>query len=270
VAGRGGGRATAALTEPGLRFTVVMATDPRKPRPMHIRCPSCQAPVASAGINRETGMAVCGACNEVFALPGWALASGGGAVVETAQPAGTRIAYVPSGDGFGIVLPGRDTRGLGVFFIIFGGIWVAFWGAMQGGGLHVEPGLGAQAPALIGALLLALGGGGILGGITLLTLRSALVARDRSVRLVRTVFGCEFVTTVGADEIREVVRVVRYSQGGGSDGDRRRHAHSEGQPVYGIALVRADGRRPAIGAGLSDDEIAWLRWLILDYCRPRA
>jgi predicted Zn finger-like uncharacterized protein len=222
---------------------------------MRIRCPSCQAAVTAAGINIQTGMAVCGSCNEVFPLPGMAAALPAGPPVPTARPATTAIAFAPSGDGFGVIFPPGGGRSLGWFFILFGSIWDLISGGMLAAilfGHAAGGGIFALAPLLFVSAFFVFGLGFLLGGVALLGLRAALIARDRSVRLVRTVFGREFVTAVPAGEVRDVVRVVRYSQ--------------NDVPVHGLALVLADGKRPAIGAGLGDDEIAWLRWQIMDYC----
>jgi hypothetical protein len=215
---------------------------------MILSCPRCRVEIAAIDINMQTVMALCRTCNELFNFAN--------IPVKTDRPAGTKIQYTQYGDGFGLIFPRGRTISLAIFLIIFGLIWAGVTGVMLGA-VHFS--LKHSPSAFFNAfisLFFISGLGFMLAGTVLCFLKTAMIAADGKLRIVRSIFSKEFVKEIPAELVSSVEKVARYQENDIS--------------VYGIKILSKDGPSYKVGNGLNDLEINWIRWLILEYTGARA
>ena len=207
---------------------------------MKLSCTSCGSEISADQINIQKMKAVCIKCNSLINIDGELN-------IEVKPPA-SKIEHTESKDGFVLLFPQKNVRGLGWFFIVFGGFWDLISGSMIlvtlfSSQKSIDILFYFMVPVffVLGALIL-------IGGISLLCLRTAVIADKSSIRIVRKTLGKEFVKVLAKDSISGVSKVERYK--------------SNDRPVYGISFDCGGVSSGKVGVEMSDEEIGWIRNLV--------
>jgi hypothetical protein len=206
---------------------------------MKVVCSKCRNIIPAGQINIQTMKALCQTCDVIVNI--------GDEMNVECKPLLSKIEYTETADGFVLLFPRRNVRGLAWFFVAFGGFWDLISGVMLvatfGSKKAVDPMFFIIVPPffVLGSLIL-------LGGIALLFLRTGIVADKSGIKIIRKTLGREFIGFIEKNAISGVRKVERYQ--------------SNNRPVYGVSIQNGDGEGKKVGVELSDDEIGWIRYLI--------
>ena len=207
---------------------------------MKVSCTNCGNEIGAENINIQKMKALCIKCNSLINIDG-------DLIVEV-KPQNSKIEHTESKDGFILLLPQKNIRGLGWFFIVFGGFWDLISGAMIIGTIFstqksIDIMFYLMVPVffIAGALIL-------IGGIALLCLKTAVIADRTVIRIVRKTLGKEFVRVISKDSVTGVSKVERYK--------------SNDRSVYGISFDCGSISGGKVGVEMSDEEIGWIRNLV--------
>jgi hypothetical protein len=206
---------------------------------MKVICTKCQAELKPENINIQKMVGHCIECNEIIQI------SEKLDLVKI-KPSGSKIQEIKLDDGsLGLLFPKR--RSIGIFFIFFGGFWDLISGTMLVATSHGKGGIDLFGSIFVSMFFL-IGFVILIIGIALVNMKTALIINSLKIKLVRNVFGKEFIKEIANGRNISVNRVVRYTQ--------------NDNPVYGAKITDESSESITVGIDLSTDETSWLEFII--------
>lgn len=221
---------------------------------MQLTCPTCGQRIPAADADVGTGFARCLPCDEVFRLdallPPAETPPQDRRPPRAPKPESTRVELATEGERLVVLLPKGGNRAAGCFFLFFSAFWNAItWTFVAVAGIAGGAEDGPPWFVLLFLLpFMLVGIGTALAALYLLAGRTALSVDREEIALVRALFGREWVRRRPSADCLAVEERVAYSQ--------------NDQPVHGVGLTFRQGQPWTIGAGLSAEERAWLRYEI--------
>lgn len=202
---------------------------------MQFKCQKCGSLITADNINIQNMIGKCLACNEISAL------KVGADVVD--KPSDSGLMETPIGrSGVAIAFP--KYKSLGIFFILFGGVWVFISGFMLWSMVYSQQNI--DKPGLIFiSFFLIFGLSILIFGILQLLLKVTLIAERRKLKLIKNYVIFERIKEIDYDENLEINWVVRYTQ--------------NRVPVYGAKIIGLANNSFTVGINLSENEVYWLR-----------
>lgn len=216
------------------------------PVPVKITCPACAAEIPPAHVNVVRDVFTCAACGEGFSLS----AVVGGQSRRTSRPAHSKVEFVADQESLGLIIPPGNNRSLGWFMLFFSGFWNAVaWGIFISVLLKAKShGFSAffAAPAFVLVPFFLIGALTALLCLYCFKGQFTLALDRRECRAIWSLFRWNYSRVARTDEIAAIEEDVIYTQ--------------NHRPVYGLVIRHGkDGAKTIkFGAGLKDDERAWL------------
>lgn len=206
---------------------------------MKFRCLKCGNDLGNDNINIQAMLGKCSACNEIIKL------EVGLDVIEKPRNSGLKEDKYGNG-GIAVSFPRR--YGFGAFFVCFGLFWDLISGIIICIMIFKDNKIDLLSILIISLFFVA-GLIILLFGISQLIINVYLIAEGGTLKLIRNFKVYEISNEINCDRTVSVSRVVRY--------------HESHVPVHGAKIVGLNGKTIIVGSGLSDDEIFWLRNLII-------